>query len=100
MMNRSHLLGAVPIQALALLFASSVLAQQSLPTIDVGGVRNAARASHSNAPRSATGPSTGRVSPGPRLTTPAGSLANSTNSGLNAALICPGEIQDRLNLPT
>lgn len=52
---RSHLLGAASVNALALLFAASALAQQSLPTIEVGGARGPAR----------PGPSSGQRAAGP-----------------------------------
>lgn len=81
-------MGAASIQALALLVASSAVAQQSLPTIEVGGARaSAAR----------RGPATAaRVNSAPRVTTPAGSLSTSANPDLAAA---PGFSPEKLNLP-
>lgn len=43
MTHRSHLLGAASVNALAFFFAASALAQQSLPTINIGGARGPAR---------------------------------------------------------
>jgi iron complex outermembrane recepter protein len=65
MTRNSRLFGATSVHALALFLSASALAQQSLPTIDIGGARGAARPGRSNAPRSA-GPA--RVSaPGPAI---------------------------------
>jgi iron complex outermembrane receptor protein len=50
---RSRLLGAASLQAVALFAASSALAQQSLPTIDVGGARAVPRAARAPAPQAA-----------------------------------------------
>jgi iron complex outermembrane receptor protein len=51
MTRHSRLFGATSVHALALFLSASALAQQSLPTIDVGGARGAARPGRSNAPR-------------------------------------------------
>ncbi|KAF2989057.1 TonB-dependent receptor [Methylocystis sp. MJC1] len=50
-MNRHSLLGAVSIHALLFFVSADALAQQSLPTIDVGARRGPARPSVSSAPR-------------------------------------------------
>ncbi|GLI93873.1 TonB-dependent receptor family protein [Methylocystis echinoides] len=84
---RHHLLGAASVQALALLVASSALAQQSLPTIDVGAARGAARPGRATAARTVSTP---------RVTTPAGSLATSPNPDLAAA---PGFSPQKLAMP-
>jgi iron complex outermembrane receptor protein len=94
-MSHHPLLRGVSVCALTFALITPSNAQQSLPTIDIGGAR-AARAGHSAAPRGATGPTTGRVSPGPRLTTPAGSLANSANPDLAAS---PGFSPAKLAMP-
>ncbi|WP_363349312.1 TonB-dependent receptor domain-containing protein [Methylocystis echinoides] len=85
-MSRHHLLGAASVHALALLVATSAVAQQSLPTIDVGGARSGARRSTAAAARTA----------GPRVTTPAGSLVTSPNPDLAAA---PGFSPEKLSMP-
>ncbi len=85
-MSRHHLLGAVSVQALALLVASSALAQQSLPTIEVGGAQGAAR-QRSTAARNVSAA---------RVTTPAGSLATSPDPDLSAA---PGFSPQKLAMP-
>lgn len=85
MPSRHHLLGAVSAHALALLLASSALAQQSLPTIDVGAARASSRPGNSTAPRNAT-----------RVTTPSGALVTSPSPDLAAA---PGFSPQKLNLP-
>jgi iron complex outermembrane recepter protein len=51
MIRHSRLFGATSVNALALVLATSAFAQQSLPTIEVGGARGAARPGHSSAPR-------------------------------------------------
>ncbi len=56
MIHRSRLLGAASVSALALIVATAAAAQQSLPTIDVGGARAPARPGPSGPARSA-GPS-------------------------------------------
>lgn len=94
-MTRVPLLRGVSACALTFAVMTPALAQQSLPTIEVGGAR-AARTSQSTAPRGAAGPTTGRVQPGPRLTTPAGSLANGANPDLNAS---PGFSPAKLAMP-
>lgn len=87
MVSRKGLMGAASVQALALLIASSAVAQQSLPTIDVGAARGSARPGRSTAARN--------VSPA-RVTTPAGSLITSPNPDLAAA---PGFSPQKLAMP-
>ncbi|MGJ0506508.1 MAG: TonB-dependent receptor family protein [Methylocystis sp.] len=84
---RHRLLGAASIQALALLFASSALAQQTLPTIDVGAARGSARAARASAARGVSAT---------RVTTPAGSLVTSPSPDLAAA---PGFSPQKLAMP-
>lgn len=62
-MNRHHLLGAASINALLFFVAGGALAQQNLPTIDVGARRGPARPSVSHAPRVSERPSTAAAGP-------------------------------------
>ncbi|WP_457797390.1 TonB-dependent receptor family protein [Methylocystis sp. S23] len=73
MTRRAHLLGAASANALALFFAASALAQQSLPTIDVGAARGPVRPSHSAPPRSSAPARIAAPAPGP-VTAPASPL--------------------------
>jgi iron complex outermembrane receptor protein len=92
MIRRAHLFSAASANALCLIFAASAIAQQSLPTINVGGARNAVRHGPATGGRSAAaGPYTG-----PRVTTPAGSLSTSPSPDLAAA---PGFSPQKLALP-
>lgn len=62
-MNRHSLLGAVSIHALLFFVSADALAQQSLPTIDVGARRGPARPSVSSAPRGPSRPSAPAAGP-------------------------------------
>ncbi len=88
---RHGLLGAASVQALALIVASSAVAQQSLPTIDVGGARSAARPGRATTARVTAAPRSA-----PRVTTPAGALSTSANPDLAAA---PGFSPEKLAQP-
>ncbi|WP_442754201.1 TonB-dependent receptor domain-containing protein [Methylocystis sp. JAN1] len=61
MIRRAHLLGAASINAVCLVLATASVAQQSLPTINIGGARGPAR----------PGPSAARSTGPARVTTPA-----------------------------
>lgn len=92
MIRRSHLFGGAAVNALCLILSSAAVAQQSLPTINVGAARGPARPGPTTAARTTAA----RPYVAPRMTTPAGSLSTSANPDLAAA---PGFSPQKLAMP-
>jgi iron complex outermembrane receptor protein len=75
MIRRSHLLGAASVNALGLFFAASALAQQSLPTIDVGAARGRPRPGPATAARVSAPARVSQPAAGPTVAPPPAAAA-------------------------